>query len=148
MSRKILSIIFYIIAGFFCYTTTLLAFIDTAAVKTTTPPPGWLKLVIIGIFAAPALFALLIGLAITRFQRWKRDIGIVFISASGLTSFVTLTFICIFMSPDAKKYMPPDTPDPLTLGGDWVTGAASTAACLVMGVLLVVASTRKRKPAI
>lgn len=145
MARKILSIIFYVIGGFFCYAANLLAFINIAAVKTTTTPPAWLKLLIVGIFAAPALIALLIGLAITRFQQWKRDTAIVLLSASGLTSFVALTVICIFMSPDAKKYLPPDSPDPLRLGGDWVTGAVSIAACIVAAVLLLVASTAKKK---
>ena len=144
MFRKVLSIIFYVIAGFFLYSVSGVMFINVAAVKTTTPPPAWMKLLIIGIFATPALFALLIGLAITRFQRWKRDIGIVLLSAGGMTSFVAFSMMCVLMSPDVKKYLPPDTPDPLALFGDWVTGTISIVALVVIGLLLVVASRRKR----
>jgi hypothetical protein len=146
--RKILSIVFYVIAGFFLYAVDLLAFVNTAAIKTATPLSAWMKLVVIGTFAVPALISLLIGLAITRFQRWKRDVGIVLVSAGGVTSFIAATMVCFFMSPDWKRYVPPDAPDMSEFFGDFTTGIVCIVTTIVLGVLLIITSRRNRKPAI
>jgi hypothetical protein len=148
MVRKILSIAFYVIAGFFLYTVTGLAFVNIAAVKTATLPPAWTKLVIIGTFAVPALISLLIGLAITRFQKWKRDVGIVLVSAGGVTSFIAVTMVCLFISPESKRYFPPDTPDMSQFFGDLTAGIVSVVTSIVLGVLLIITSRQKGKPAV
>ena len=148
MVRKILSIVFYVIAGFFLYTVNVLAFVNIAAIKTATPPPTWTKLVIIGTFAVPALISLLIGLAITRFQQWKRDAGIVLVSAAGVTSFIAVTMVCFFISPESKRYFPPDTPDMSQFFGDLTAGIVFIVTSIVLGVLLIITSRRNRKPAI
>ncbi len=141
--RKILSIAFYVIAGFFLYTVTGLAFVNIAAIKTAAPPAAWMKLVIIGTFAVPGLISLLIGLAITRFQRWKRDVGIVLVSAGGATSFIAVTMVCFLMSPESKRYFPPDAPDMSQFFGDLTDGIVSVVTSIVLGVLLIITSRQK-----
>jgi hypothetical protein len=146
--RKIISIIFYVIAGFFLYAVNGLAFINIAVIKTATPPPAWIKLLVIGIFAVPALISLLIGLGITGFQQWKRDVGIVFVSAGGVTSFVAVTMACLFMSPESKRYLPPEAPDMSQFFGDLSVGILCIVMSIVLGALLIITSRQKRKPAI
>ena len=148
MVRKTLSIAFYVIDGFFLYAVNALAFVNVAAVKTATPPPVWTKLVVIGFFAVPALISLLIGLAITRFQRWKRDVGIVLISAAGVTSFIAVTMACLFISPESKRYIPPDTPDVSRFFGDLTVGIVFIISSAVLGVLFIISSKRNIKAAI
>jgi len=145
--RKILSIAFYVIAGFFLYAVTGLAFVNIAAVKTAAPPAAWMKLVIIGTFAVPALISLLIGLAITRFQEWKRDVGIVLVSAGGVTLFIAVTMVCLFISPESKRYFPPDSPDMSQFFGDSTAGIISVVTSIVLGVLLIITSRQKVKSA-
>lgn len=146
--RKILSIVFYVIAGFFLYAVNGLAFVNVAAIKTATPSPAWIKLLVIGIFAGPALISLVIGLAITRFQQWKRDVGIVFVSAGGVTSFIAVTMACLFISPESKRYFPPDTPDVSEFFGDLSVGIVCIVTFIVLGVSFIITSRQKRKPAI
>ena len=146
--RKILSIVFYVIAGFFLYMVTGLAFVNIPAIKTATPSPAWMKLVVIGTFAVPALISLLIGLAVTRFQQWKRDVGIVLVSAGGVTSFIAVTIVCFFMSAESKRYFPPNAPDVSQFFGHLTAGIVGIVTSIVLGVLLIITSRRNRKPAI
>jgi len=148
MVRKIFSIVCYVIAGFFLYGANGLAFVNVGAIKTATSPPVWMKLVLVGIFAVPGLISLLIGLAITRFQQWKRDVGIVLVSAGGVTSFIAVTMVCFFVSPDWKRYFPPDAPDMSEFFGDLTTGIVCIITTTVLGMLLIITSKRNRKPAI
>ena len=146
--RRILSIILYVIGGHFLYTVNALAFINIAAVKTTTPSPAWMKLVLIGTFVVPALISLLIGLAITRFQQWKRDVGIVLVSAGGVTSFTAVSMVCLLMSPESKRYLPPGKPDMSQFFSDETVGIVCIVAFIVVGVLLIIISRRNGRPAI
>lgn len=148
MVRKILSIVFYVIAGFFFYGANGLTFVNVAAIKTATQPPAWMKLVLVGIFAVPGLISLLIGLVLTRFQQWKRDVGIVLVSAGGVISFIAVTLACFLLSPESKRYFPPDTPEVSQVFGDLVVGIVCIVTTIVVGVLLIIISRWSRKPAI
>jgi hypothetical protein len=106
-----------------------------------------MKLVIIGTFAVPGVISLLIGLAITRFQTWKRDVGIVLVSAGGATSFIAVTMACFLISPESKRYFPPDAPDMSQFFGDLTAGIVSVVTSIVLGVLLIIISRQKGKSA-
>jgi hypothetical protein len=80
MARRVVSIVFYVVAGFLVYTVDLLAFTDMSSMPGTTKPPAWAKFAMMGAFSAPVAVALLLGLAINRFRHWKRDVGIVLVS--------------------------------------------------------------------
>ena len=60
-------------------------------------------------FTLPALVFLCIGLAVHRFQRWRRDIGVVLVSGAGFTCFLVFTFACVLMTDEFKQMMQPDT---------------------------------------
>src|SRR5262249_19175852 len=140
MIRKVLSIVLYVVAGFFLYIVSLVAFIDGAALGVDGAGSGakWLPVVI---FTVPAILALGAGLAIARFQDWMRDTGIVLLCAAGFTTFLILTFASLLMNEDYRRMMPPEA---LTVFGDYITGSAVIAALAVAGVLLVL--TGRRRP--
>jgi hypothetical protein len=101
MARNVVSIICYIIAGFFLYTVNMLSFINTGH--------GWMKLLILGMFFIPAGVALGVGLVFRRFRNWQYVVGIVCLSASGLTIFIIFTLVCLLLSPELKEYFSPDS---------------------------------------
>jgi hypothetical protein len=126
VTRKLISIICYVISGFFFYNVCVLAFVNE--------PPVLAKFAIMGGFCIPALIALGIGLACVRFQNWKRDVGIVITSAAGLTSFLILTIGCLFMSPEFKEFFPDNT---MHFFSDYVSGISCMAILGTAGILLI-----------
>ena len=126
MIRKVLSIILNIIAGFFFYGLSLLGF-------TNEPLTGVKWGIMIG-FSVMAVVALCGALALTRFRNWRRDTGIVLLSASGFTVFLIFTFICLLMTEEFRKMMRPDT---LAFFSDYLTGGAIIVGFAGLGCVLL-----------
>ena len=73
MARKILSVALYVLAGFFLYMGSVLAFVSGV------PASGkWGMVVVVMVIAAAALVG---GLVLARFRDWKRHAGIVSLAA-------------------------------------------------------------------
>lgn len=123
---KVLSVLFHILAGFFFYMVSVLAFTSTFG--------GLAKAAMLAGFSAPAFVALAIGLALTRFRRWKRDTGIVLLSTSAISAFLILTMACMLASEDFRRLMPPDTLDGFSA---YVTGGVVIVAYAVLGWVLL-----------
>jgi hypothetical protein len=146
MIRKVLSVGLYIIAGFFFYMVCVLSFIDGAAVGANGPALGaddaafakWLPIMI---FTVPAILTLVVGLAIMGFQDWRRDAGIVLLSATGFTTLLAFMFATMLMKEESRKMMPPDI---LMFFGDYITGAAVIVVLALAGGLLLMTSRRPR----
>lgn len=79
---RLFSILSHLVAGIFLYNICFLAYLDGLSVK--------LKLVVAAMFLVPAIGALIFGLWLTNFQRWKRDLGVVLLSTSALSGFFIL----------------------------------------------------------
>jgi len=126
MARKIISIICYIIAGFFLYAVCMIAFASV--------PQYFMKIAIMCGFSIPGLIALVIGLAIRRFRTWKRDVGIVFLTASLFTTLIVFTMLCLFLSPEFKKFLPHNETD---FSNDYITGSSCVIIFIFIGVLLI-----------
>jgi len=126
VARKVISIICYVAAGFFVYMVSLLSFINE--------PPVATKLGIMGVFCIPGLISLLIGLAISRFQNWKSNTGIVLLSGAGFTVLVVFTFLCLLLSSEFKELFPEDK---LDFFNDYVTGTFCVIVLLFTGALLL-----------
>lgn len=99
MIRKVISVLFYVLGGFFIYMCCLLAFMNL-------PQVGAAKFYIIGGFSVPTVIFLFIGAAINRFQDWKSSIGITILSSVGFTLFGIITFICLLLSPELEEFFP------------------------------------------
>lgn len=137
MARKVISIVFYVVAGFLVYMVGVLAFTNMGSMPGATKPPAWAKFAVMGAFSAPAAVALLVGLAIDRFRHWKRDVGIVLVSGAGVTAFVVLTIACMFLSPDSKKLFPRDMFDFFSA---YIAGMSSILGLAVIGIALIMTS--------
>ncbi len=125
-ARNVFGVICWVIAGFFSYTVCLLAFINQ---------PLWpVKLTAMGIFLVPLVLFLLIAAWCRGFRQMGRELGIVLLSASGLSLMVVLTVVCIYASPETAKRMPPN-------GREMFSAIWSGVGCLVFyigfGLILV-----------
>jgi hypothetical protein len=124
--RKVFSIICYVIAGFFFYMVCVMAFANA-------PSLGVKLGTLLGV-SIPAVVAHLVGLALSRFRNWRRDTGIVLLSAAGVSAFLVFTFVCMLMTEEFRKMMNPKT---LTFFSDYLTGGGLTLGLLVVGWLFV-----------
>ena len=82
------------------------------------------------------------GQSMRRFQRWKRDAGVILLSAAGLSSFIVVSFIFMVMSEEFRTMMGPETVD---LFSDYVTGSAVLVGMVVLGMFLLWRGTQSRK---
>jgi uncharacterized membrane protein YozB (DUF420 family) len=146
MIRRVLSVGFYIVAGLLFYTVSVVAFIDVAALGASPATsdasdasfPKWLPMTI---FTVPAVLTLVVGLAIMGFQEWKRDAGIVLLSAAGFTTFLVFMVATMLMKEDSRKVLPPEM---LSFFGDYITGAAVIVGLALGGALLLIMSRKPR----
>lgn len=92
MIRRVFSIVLYIISGVFFYGVCLFSVIDG------------ISLPLIIFVALLAILALIAGLAIMRFQDWRRETGIVLLSATGIATFLLLWAFVSTMPPDIGRF--------------------------------------------
>jgi hypothetical protein len=81
-------------------------------------------------FMVPAAAALAAGLALTRFDNWRRDTGIVLICASGFTVFLIFSMACYLMTDEFRTMMSPDS---LAVFSDYLTGGGAMVGFAVLG---------------
>lgn len=125
--RKVFSIILYIIAGFFFSMVCLMGF-------TNVPGKTGAKLFTLIIFFIPAIITHLTGSAINSFRNWKKDTGIVLISATGLTIFNIFTIACVHMSEDFREMMSPYS---LVHFNDYLSGSVIMVPFVVLGWIFI-----------
>ena len=129
-ARTTAGILSFVVAGFFFYSLAMLAFIST--------PEWWIKVVIAGSSAVPA--AIFFGLGA---WCWGRNVlqtlGIVFLSAAGMTGMAVLSFFAILMTPEYAVTLPPETRQ--LFSSVW-TGAACLGGYVAVGLALLLAGRR------
>jgi hypothetical protein len=124
--HKTFSVILYVASGFFLYTVEVLGFVNE--------PPVAAKLAIMGVFTVPAIGLLLFGLWASQFANWRRDIGIVMLSASLFTAFLALTVVCMIATPEFEQMFPDNK---LAFFSDYITGCSLIALVAVIGGCLI-----------
>jgi len=133
MARKIISVFFYIIGGFFISAVCLLSFIKI-------PEGGSFKFAVVGGFSIPALIFLILGAAVRRFQNWKFSIGIALLSGVGSSLLVVINFICILLTPEFDKLSPANS---LSCFSDYYSGfIVMSVLAGIGGFLLKIGKTR------
>jgi hypothetical protein len=123
---RVCSIILEVIAGFFLFMVTLLAFMSGLSA-------GW-KLMSLGLFLLPAVVVMAIGLALTRFRYWKRDTGVVLLTVTSCTLFIVFTMACMIMSEEFRKLLIDGHSDPFS---SYAFGTTVNAALAALGWYLV-----------
>jgi len=96
---------------------------------------GIFVLMIASLMLIPAFLTLTIGLALRGYQRWRRDTGIVLLSAAALTALFVLFWITMISSKEMRDLMPPETVKRLsgyTTGGSMLAGIAGTGWLLIL----------------
>ncbi len=140
MIRKILSVLFFILGGFFAYTICILAFMHQ-------PEIGAAKFAIIGGFSVPAIILLLIGAAINRFRNWKLSTGITLLSSVGITLFGVITIMSILFSPEYAELFPDNSlNDSFAIFSDYITGFVVMAILAGLGGFLVITHKKSAVP--
>jgi len=129
------SIVFYVVAGFFFYGVGMSAWLDPHAA-------GAGKFVIMGIFLLFALLALVAGLALTRFQKWKRDTGIVLISGAAVDVMVVLSFASMMASPALMNSVQDSN---MRLFNDYFTGVGYLVLLGLAGIALILSSRQQQR---
>jgi len=136
MIRKIISVIFYILTGCSLFVISILSFLRTPSV------PAFAKLMWIGVCLIPLLVCMFIGLAVSRFQNWKRDIGIVLLTETVFTAYVILNFVCLLLTKEFQARLPPKTFVSLIKQfSDYSTGFG----CMIFFTILAVILLKKPK---
>lgn len=133
VTRKVIVVICLSLACSFVSTVSIVSFVSESSIIT--------KFAIMGVFCVPGLISLFIGLAISRFQNWKRNVGIVLLSGAGISAFMVLTTICFFLSPEFKELF---TENELALFSDHVTGLSCILIFSAIGVALIKNSKRQQ----
>lgn len=132
MTAKILSVICYVIAGFFIYTVAILAFTITPSAATKTG-------IMFG-FSIPAIIALFAGFAFDQFRHKLRDTGIVLMSSAGFTLFLVFTLACLLRTDEFKKMMKPET---MAFFSDYVVGFGFLIFISAIGLVTFRIGTKK-----
>lgn len=134
--RKFFAICFYILAGFFVYMITLLAFINQ---------PGVAKWGVVCIFTLPAMVSLCMGMAVNRFQNWKRHAGIVLLVGTGFACFVIFTVACFLMTDEFRQMLKQDT---LGFFSAYLSGSIFIFSTATVGLLLLKTEQKKAEPSV
>ena len=132
--RKLTSLVCYVVAGFFIYAMCLLAFASFGGSAA-----AYSKVILLGIFALPALVFLALGAMFSVSARKKWELGVVLLSALGVMLFAAFSIICLWLSPEVQQMMPHN---PLNLFGDYVAGGVTLLALFAVGMWLVTGRTR------
>ena len=140
MTRNVISVICYVVAGFIANSAGLGAFINL-------PPAGnmpvyGIKWGMVGVMMALGAVALGTGLLLSRFRNWKRDTGIVLLSASAMIAVDVLMGVCLYFSPEFTKVK--SNSECLSKFSDIYNGSGCLVIFALTGVLLILASRRKR----
>ena len=120
MIRRVFSIVLYILAGLFFYGVCFFSVIEGVGLP------------FIIVCAVTAILSLVGGLAIMGFQDWRRDAGLVLLSATGLAGFVLLLTLVSTMPSDISRFL--SNP----------TGLAFIVVLALVGALLLMTSRRPR----
>ncbi len=128
MIRRVLSIIFYVIAGHVFGSAGIVAFISI-------PADGMIKLFLLGLFLFFAVLSLVIGLLISPSRKKKREAGIVLFASSVEITIVILGILFVILEPNKPEGL---DMEPLYMFKDYVSGIGTLLIFIISGVLLFV----------
>jgi hypothetical protein len=126
--RRLISILFYLLAGMFLLSTALIAFVEG---QGDLP-----KAATMGFLGGFALVPLGLGALISPGRR-GREIGIVLLVVAGWTTFTGVSMAVMLMDPKFVAMMPPESRHSFEMFNDFWFGTAFTVLMGVAGVWLV-----------
>jgi hypothetical protein len=117
-------IVFYIVSVMSIGTGNMMAFVNDFDV-----------IAIVIISSILGLILLLIGLALNRFQKWKKETGLVLISSAGYAAFVAATVGLVSLSPEFRKNI--QIPANIFIFNDYLSGVSFIILFGVVGLLML-----------
>ncbi|MDX1488233.1 MAG: hypothetical protein R3268_08540 [Acidiferrobacterales bacterium] len=129
MARRLVSIICYVIAGFFVYMVCLLSFVSEVAAKY----------VMVGVFSTPAVAFLAAGLAISRSKGWRHLVGVVLLSGTGVAAGVVGMVFFLWLAPETRELFSTSS---LDFFSDYLAGSVSILLLAALGGWLVISNRR------
>jgi hypothetical protein len=117
-------IIFYIGSAMSIGTGNMMAFVNDFNV-----------IGLVFLFSIFGFILLLVGLALNRFQKWKRDTSLVLISSSCYAAFVAATVGLVSLSPEFRKNY--QIPADVLIFNDYLSGVSFIILFAVVGFLLL-----------
>jgi hypothetical protein len=125
-ARNVFGIILLVISGFNFYAVALLSFIHK---------PLWpIKMIVVSLFAIPAVGFLLVGVWCHGFAKFRRDFGIVLLSAAGVTAMAVFSYAAMLATPGYAKLVSPE--ERQVFSAVW-TGGIWLALYVVVGLALI-----------
>nr|WP_315391794.1 hypothetical protein [uncultured Duganella sp.] len=124
---KLFSILSHIVAGTLIYVLCFLVFMGGIVSLGKA-------IIVLVVFLVPAMIALICGLALTGFRGWRRDVGMVVMSAASLSGFIEITLVCMLLS-DAAPLV--DDVGRLLSSDGYLPGAILVVALAGFGWLLL-----------
>lgn len=131
MFRRVLSIVFYALAGMFL--------MSQAAIAFATSPPDMSRGMMLGVMVPFVLVPLGIGLLLSPGRRMF-EAGVVVLVAVGWVAAVALTMAYILIMPDSRALMPPEI---VGMFQGYVFGTVHLAALGAVGLLLILYGRRR-----
>jgi hypothetical protein len=128
-TRRLVGVLFYILAGFWFTCTGFAALMSFDA--------GIVKMIMICVFLLPFAICLSIGRWLSSGHQWKRDVGIVFIVSTFTGAMMSVMMAGVFANPEFNKKMRPEHAD---FFHDYLFAAVWFGAWLLLGGALVLMS--------
>lgn len=132
LMRKVFSILFMIAGGFFIYGVSLMSFMSVSDLG--------LKLMLVLIFAVPAVISITIGLFLSKFKNSFRDVGIVLVSGA---CFGLLVVIMLVMVMSIEEYKEIVSPKPEIMFNDYGFGTFITGGFIIAGIVLILTNKKE-----
>jgi hypothetical protein len=129
--RKIISVVLYVLAGFFVYAACFASFIGVGSAIAKI-------LCLAGIFSVAMIF-MCIAASLHRFEKWKMEFGVTLVSATTSAAAACVMLLCIWLDPEFRRYFPRDHFGII----DYVSGTVLVFFLSAFGVVLIRLSTRK-----
>ena len=125
-NRKIASIVFYILAGFFFACT------GVGSLMGASMPA--LKILMLSFQALPFAVCLMIARWISPDRQWRREVGLTILLSSVFGALMTILVASLFSSPEYQKNLPPEHLDLFT---DYTFAAIWFGAWTLLGCALL-----------
>jgi hypothetical protein len=122
------SVLFYIASAMLLYSAMLVAFVSSSFAA-----PKWFA---VGLFAGLGALLLCAGLTFKRFRAWRRDAGIVLLSASGVAATAALGIACMLLDENMMKLVAARS-EGLAMFDDYIGGGSVLLGAALLGGLLL-----------
>lgn len=134
MLTRTVSIFFYVVSGYFLAAIPFIGFINQV--------PAHARLIVMGMFFVLGLILLSIGLTVRQYVRWKRDAGVVMLSAAIVSGVTFLGMHTLSLFPVQGSIIDDNL---MHLYSDYFIGSLSIVVSASIGMALILEASKEAK---